>query len=377
MKKLLFFSYGIFLLALSIFSYVFVDQNLIYLKNLYSGFQSSERTITTIVYIIFIFIFFFFYFVFLKKAQKKLIKILDLKILIGLTLLILLFSYSAFTSFDIFNYLATTKTLFFYKENPYIVMPIEFMGDPLLLFTHAANKIALYGPFWIGLTSIPYVLGLGNFLLTLFSFKLFVSLFYLGTVYLLWKMSKNLFSLTLFALNPLVVMESLSSSHNDIVMMFFALLSFFLLMKKKTIYAFIFLVFSIFIKYATIFLLPVFIYSAWKIFKKEKIDWQRVFLFSALSMFVIFFLSSLREEIYPWYAIWFLSFVALIPKKKLFLYISLAFSFGLLFRYIPFMLLGTHFGLTPTIKTIVTFTPPILISIYVYLKKSIWFKRFL
>ena len=372
MSKLILPFYFLILIVFSLFSYVFIDPNLVYLKDIYTGFAFQERTITSILYIALILLLFFSYSQILKNI--RILNISNVKFLVGGTLGILIFSYPAFLSFDIFNYTTTAKTLFFYNENPYIVMPIEFTGDSLLLFTHAANKIALYGPSWIAITAVPFLFGFGDILLTVFSFKVFIGLFYLGTVYLLWKMTKNLFSVSLFALNPLVLIEILMSSHNDIVMMFFALFSFFLLSKKKLVLAFFFLLFSILIKYATLFLLPVFLYTAVKVIKKEKINWQKIFFLSFLSMFVIFLLSHFREEIYPWYAIWFLPFAVLILKRKIILYISLAFSFGLLFRYVPFMFYGTHFGITPIIKNLVTFAPPFLVLFYYFFKNKLWLK---
>lgn len=280
-----------------------------------------------------------------------------------------LFSYSAMLSSDIFNYLTTAKVLFTYQENPYIVMPIEFIGDPNLLFTHAANKIALYGPVWIALSGVPYYLGFGNVLLVLLNFKILAIFFYLGLIWIIHKLTKNDLPVILFALNPLVIIEVLIGNHNDVVMMFMTLFAFFLLKRKKILLACLFLIFSILIKYATIFLLPIFIMIAYKIYKNEKIDWDKTYLYSWFFMIIIFFLSALRVEIYPWYAIWFLVFAFLIPQNKIVLYSSLAISFGLLFRYVPFMLLGTHFGITPLFKTTVTFLPLLLVAVYVYFKK--------
>ena len=364
MKKLTFLLFGLFLFGLTLFSYAFVDPNLIYLKKLYTGFAFTNREITTGIYFLSVLIFFVFYGIFLYQAHKKILNILDTKLLVGLTLGVLLFSYPAVLSYDIFNYTTTAKILFTYHENPYIVMPIEFIGDPFLLFTHATNKLALYGPFWIIINGIPHFFGFGNFLLTLFNFKLLISMFYIGTSIFVWKITKSVFSTILFALNPLIIIETLIGAHNDIVMMFLTLLSFFLLMKKKIIFAVLFLSASILIKYATVFLIPVFVIAAFKIIKKQKVDWEKVYIFSFLSMIVIFLLSLFREEIYPWYAIWFLTFVPLIPNKKIILYVSLSLSLGLLLRHIPFMLLGTHFGITPLIKSFVTFVPALLVFLF-------------
>lgn len=365
MKKLLFSLYIIFLISFTVFSYIFIDPNFLYLKNLYSGLAFQNRLQTTILYVLAIFLFFIFYFFFLILVHRKFIDFKELKWLVFLTVSILFFSYPAMLSYDIFNYIATSKVLFFYHENPYIIMPIEFAGDPLLSFTHAANKIALYGTSWILLTAMPYIAGFGNFLIILFNFKLFIAIFYFFTLFIIWKLAKDKVSVCLFGLNPLVIIETLVSSHNDIVMMFFALSSFFFLMRKKLGFAILFFILSIFIKYTTILLAPVFVYAFWKIIRKKSLDWEKIFYFSALSMIVAFLLSPFREEIYPWYAIWFMPFVALAYRNKILPKISIALSFGLMLRYIPFMLLGTHFSPTPIIKTLVTFIPVIIVFIYI------------
>lgn len=371
MKNIIIFLYAIFLLLFSIFSYAFIDPNLPYLKSIYSDFAFSNRFLTTIFYISSVIIFFIFYGVFIYLGTKRKLNLKEIIILLGVTVVGLLFSYPAMLSYDIFNYIITSKVLFFYHENPYVVMPIELVADPLLAFTHAANKIALYAPFWLLLTGIPYLLGLGNFIVILFSFKLFSTLFYLGSVFLIWKISRNILSLILFSFNPLIVIETLVGSHNDIAMIFLALLSFFLLMQKKIFFGALFFVLSIFIKYSTILLIPAFLFIVWKIIKNKEIHFQKIFYYSSLLMYVAFLLSPIREEIYPWYAIWFISFAFLVPNKKILLYVSIAFSFSLLLRHAPYMLTGTYVGQTPLIKEIISFTPPALIFIYYVLKKKV------
>jgi len=376
MKKILIGSYICLLLFVAFISYLFVDPNFFYLKNIYSGIAFKNRQIITFLYLLIILSFFIFYFLFLLLIHRKLINAKDIKLLVVLTAGVLFFAYPAMLSYDIFNYITTAKVLFHYHENPYIVMPIEFANDPYLLFTHAANKIALYGPFWILLSGIPFLLGFGNFLLILFNFKLVIVLFYYGVSYFIWKISKNIFSVVLFSLNPLVVVEALVASHNDIAMMFFTISSFFFLIRKKVGLAVIFFILSIFIKYVTIILIPVFIYTFWQTIRKKTVDWEKAFYYSSLLMLIAFFLSPIREEIYPWYAIWFLPFVGLVHQSKTLLYIALAFSFGLLLRYVPFMLLGTHFGVTPFFKTALTFIPVFFVLIYVFFKDKLWLKIF-
>ena len=350
---------------------MFVDPNLAYLDKIYTGFAFQNRGVVSIIYLSLISVFFIFYFYFLKRIELG-----SLKKIIFASVILLLFAYPAVLSYDIFNYVFTSKVLFYYHENPYIIMPIEFINDPLLLFTHAANKVALYGPFWIFLTGIPHYLGLNNFILTLLNFKILIVLFYLGICYLIMKISNDPKKVAFFVLNPLVLIETLVAGHNDVAMMFFALVSFYFLKKEKFVSAVIFITISILIKYATIFLIPVFIYYLFLKLKKQKMDWNKTFLLSSILMFIIFFLSPLREEIYPWYAVWFIVFVALIPKYKLLHFVTVLLSFVLLLRYVPFMYLGTYFGPTPFIKITVTFVPlMVLIGFYLLIKKRVIGKK--
>lgn len=369
MKKIILALYSLFLILITVFSYIFIDPHLIYFKQIFTGFAYTQRSAATVIYSLIIISFFAFYLIFLYFFRKKIFSFREFKFIVGVTVLILFFAYPAMVSYDIFNYIATAKVLFLYHENPYLIMPIQFTGDPLLLFTHAANKIALYGPFWILLTGIPYFLGFGNFIITLFSFKLLTAIFYLASVVILYRTSKNVYKTALFALNPLVILEVLVSGHNDIVMMFFALSAFFCIKEKKWFLLLLFILFSVLIKYATLFLLPVFAYAIFNYFRDKKVDWEKVYYLSSLFMLAVFFLSPIREEIYPWYAIWFLIFVPLIQSRFM-RYVYLTFSFSLLLRDLPFMLLGTYFGPTPLIKLIVSFTFPFLAVVYLSLRRN-------
>jgi len=368
-KSLLVILYSLFLTGVLIFTYLFVDRNLLFLKDLYTGFYWDYREATAIGYTIIVLVFFIFFFLFLKNLNK-----LSLKILIALTSVLLFFSYPAFTSYDIFNYISTSRVLFHYHENPYLITPSEFVGDEYLPFTRATNKTALYGPSWTLVTGIPYFLGFGNFILTLFSFKLFSLLSYLGLSFLVYKLSRSKLSLALFALNPLVIIELLVSSHNDSFMMFFALLSFYFLSKKKFISSAVSLATSILVKFATIFLLPLYFFVAWKIKQGKQVKWEKIYLYASLSMILIFLLSFLREEIYPWYAIWFLAFTCLIPRVKWLLYLTSGLSFGLLLSYIPYMYIGTYFGITPILKYALLFSS-VALSLILYFFEETWRKN--
>lgn len=370
MSKILAGSYLAFILLIVIFSYVFIDANLFYLKSLYGFFHIDNRVLITFFYSVFIIIFFGFYLRFLYLSKKNLLHLKDIKIVIVVSCLLLL-SYPAMLSYDIFNYVLTAKVTYFYHENPYVILPIEFIKEPMLMFTHAANKIALYGPFWILLIFMPFSLGFGNFLLTLFMFKFLVFIFYILSLLLILKMTKSKEALVFFALNPLVLIETLVSGHNDIVMMSLALLGLYILLKNRVVFSFVFFLASILIKYATVFLIPLYFFLVYRRLKNKKIEIEAIGLLGFILMMIVFFLSPLREEIYPWYAIWFLLFASLVVRKRFIYIISITLSFGLMFHYIPFMLLGTYFGITPILKIILIFVPSVIFVITKIIKKNI------
>ncbi len=371
MKKITFFLYGFFLCTFTLFSYFFVDSNIVYLHNLYTGFDARNRELTTVVYTIYLILFFIFYILFLYLSYNKKLTMREITILIGMTISTLLFSYPAMLSFDIFNYILTAKVLFHYHENPYIIMPIELIKEPFLVFTRAANKTALYGPLWLILSGIPYSFGLGNFIFILFNFKLLATFFYILTGIVFFKLTKNIFSVVLFMLNPLVIIEILVSAHNDIVMVFFVMLAFLFFIKNRVKIAWIFLLISVGIKYASVFLVPIFLYATYLYIQKKPINWSNIFLWSFFSMLAVFLISPIREEIYPWYAIWFLAFLPVLWKKKTIITFSLIFSTSLMFRYVPVMYFGTYLEPTIFIKKAFSFVPVTVYGIYFFLKKKI------
>lgn len=365
--KALIGSYCLFLTLFVIFTFFFVDKNFFYLKHVYTGIYFYNRPLTSAIFVIFLAGFFLFYFKFLKIGRNLSSK--NKKIILGFTFLILVFSFPAILSNDIFNYIFTGKVLFSYKENPYLLMPIEFLGDPLLRFTQAANKIALYGPSWILFSGIPYLFGLNNYILTLINFKVVNLLFMIGSGYCFSKLNSK--SSLYLLLNPLFLIEVLVSTHNDISMIFLLLYSFYCVKNRKKWQAWISFILSIGIKYVSVVLLPVFIYTT---LTKTKINWERIYKYSFALMFGAFLLSPLREEIYPWYALWFLPF-GLLSGSRIIINLSLIFSFSLLARYIPFMLTGSYSGYTQPVKTLITFIPPIVYLSYISLNKWIKYYR--
>lgn len=371
MKRIVITSYFIFLFILSLFSYLFVDANFLSYRFLYSGFSTTNRELVTFLYFLFLCISFVYYGVFLVWSKSKFISLKEIKVLIVGSVLILFIAYPAMLSYDIFNYLLTDKVLFYYHENPYIVMPIEILHEPFLSFTRATNKVALYGPSWLVLAGIPFFLFSYNTILFLFGMKLLVICFYIWLVILIWRISKSAMAVTFFALNPLILYETLISGHNDVVMMAFCLYSFKALKEGKlTISLFSFSIATL-IKYSVIVLFPVWIWVAIKTIKNKKIVWERIYMICSVILFLVLMIAPLREEMYPWYAVWFLSFASLLSYRKWIMIFCYLFSVGLMLRYIPYMYTGNYMGLTPLVREMLTFLPLVLFPILIirYRKK--------
>src|SRR3989344_6574221 len=144
MKRMMFYSYPVFLLIVTFFSYFFVDTHFFYLQWVFENFQ-LQRNFKILLLLFVIIIFFFYYLYFLSLMKTKKLTQPEGVFLIIVTALCLFPAYPTVFSYDIFNYMATAKVAYFYGENPYVIMPIEFTGDPILRFMHAPNKTALYG----------------------------------------------------------------------------------------------------------------------------------------------------------------------------------------------------------------------------------------
>jgi len=344
-------------IALFLYSYTQVDLSLT-LSRL-SIYQTIEKSFQHIGYYqrplsaaLFIGLVVFFFVLYVVALQKKRIQIW--KIIIPMTV-ILVFAYPAF-SYDIFNYMFDAKTVLIYHKIPYMVTPLQFTGvEPWLSFMHWTHIPSTFMPFWILLSLPAYLLGFGYFLGILWSFKALMAVAYLTTAWFIWKILHALdpdnatLGTAIFALNPLVIFETLVSGHFDIVMMAFAVISLYFYVHKKRLVSFVFLAFSAATKIMTIMLVPIFV-----------VGWQRKWALGATAIGFIAFILVTKREILPWYMMWFIPWYALMPKIKSFLIIGTAASCGFLLSYAPFLYFGDYNPPVPMLKLWFILTPIIL-----------------
>ncbi|QQG41073.1 MAG: hypothetical protein HYV37_01985 [Candidatus Levyibacteriota bacterium] len=377
--------YTTVILSLFFFSFTQVDLGLTLSQwSVWQEFQKFFQTIgyfqrpfSTVWYTFLLIFLFGFYFAFLYLAQKKLLTEKQITILILLTSAILFFSYNAF-SYDLFNYIFDVKIVTFYHQNPYTHRALDYMGNPMLGFMHWTQRTYPYGPFWL-LVTIPFGLldGFRLLLPTMMLFKGLAFISYLGTVLFLKKILDKvspkdaLFGIVFFAFNPLVLIESLVSAHNDIFMMFLSVWAFKLLLDKKYFRSFLLLVLSIGVKFATVFLIPVFLLIGFLLFKQKKINWNLIFLIITLFMIFPVVVASVRTNFQPWYLLYILPFVSFLAKKYFILIPSVVISLFALFEYAPFLYTGNWNSPIPVLLETIRFVG-IGISAFLVV---IWFIR--
>ena len=355
--KFLRIGYLVLVVGLFFYSFTQVDLNLtlsrwsvwVVIQKYFQHIGYFQRPLPTVLYIAIILLLYIFYFLFLRLAIIG--KIRGIWGLIVATTVILALSYNAF-SYDLFNYIFDAKIVTFYHQNPYEHKALDYQYDQWTNFMRSTHRVYPYGPVWIGLTIPLSFLGFNIFLLTFYLFKTLIAASFLGTVYFLKKIidyskiQNAWYGITLFALNPLVLVESLVSAHNDTVMMFFAVLALYLLVKKSYVFAFTFLAVSIGIKFATILLLPVFIYIAIMQVKNKTIDFKRIFMIIFILMCVGVAITAFSSgtnknpEIQPWYFLMVLPFAAFIAEKRIVVVLTFFVSIAMLASYVPFLLVG-------------------------------------
>lgn len=335
------------LLSLTVFSFGYIDPHL---SSLFPYIAYYHRSLATIIFLVLLSILFSIYVYFLKHTPKW-------KVIL-MSVCILVFSYPALT-YDLFNYITTAKVAYTYHENPYVVMPIEIANEPNLTFTRAANKVALYGPVWIALTAIPHYLGGDNVWATMLAFKIMNAAIYMGFSYLIFMVTKNMKNVVFFALNPLGLIEVIMNGHNDIYMMTLALGGLLLWSKKHRIAGMMLVASSWLIKGATLILTPLLLFVN---MPPEKLLRIAYWMLSA----VFFIVAPVREELYPWYAVWLVSTASLLPLKsnRLIYLFTIVLTFSLELRNLPYMWMGYYEGPGPMVRTLLTVFPVTLFFVW-------------
>lgn len=317
--------YSIVLIAFSIYSYALIDPNITFFQSgywvmfrdqmVYLGYY--RRDISWLIYLVLIILLFLLNYLFVKKHKQ--FSPIKIAIISGI---ILLFSHP-FLSHDFFNYMFDAKIATYYHKIPYLYKALDFPADQWLRFMQWTHRTYPYGPVFLLISFIPSFLSFGKFVLSFFFFKITFVLFYILGVYYLQKLNRKW--AIIFATNPLVIVEGLISSHNDLIGVSLAIIGIFHLIKKHHIMSRICLLLSLGIKYITTPLILV---------TKNKKYWNLIIFLSTVGIIAYI---SFFSEVQPWY---FLTLFAFLPFYEAFISkLNILFA-GLLISYYPYIRLG-------------------------------------
>lgn len=378
--KFLSISYLLVIVGLLLYSFTQIDLGLTLTRlsvwqTVQKSFQSIgyfNRPLSAFFYILIILLLFIFYIIFIKKAKNERLAKKQIWFLIIAISTILLFSYNAF-SYDLFNYMFDAKIVTTYNKNPYEFKALDFPQDPMLSFMHWTHRTYPYGPTWLFLTVPLSYLGSKYLLLTFYLFKALSVVSFLGSAFFIWKILERInprnavLGTAIFAFNPLIIIESLVSAHNDITMIFLTLGSLYLLLSSKNVRSFILFIMSLGVKYANIFLVPIYFLIFYFLRKKKNINWDIIFSSILAAMVIPVVYASFRTNFQPWYLLFVLPFTAFLSKKHYILVPGIIFSFFALLQYIPFLYLGNWDPPVPVILFWLTLAPIALSSLFVIL----------
>lgn len=322
-KRLLFPLYFVILVILAVYSYTLIDLNLTLFNHpWWNSFRSFiiqigyfKRDLSVGIYLFLVVSLFLLQFL-AVKAKLDAVKV---AVLIGGVCLL---SYP-FLSHDFFNYIFDAKILTVYGKSPYLFKALDFPNDPYLRFMHWTHRTYPYGPTFLPITLIPSFLAFGKFILNFVFFKAMFVGFYLLMVFLMNRLNKQ-WALIL-AVNPLIIVEGLVSSHNDLISLSLAVVGVYYLFQKRDLMGRIFFLLSGGIKYLT---LPLVILS-----KNKKLFNHLAFA----GLIAGYGYLTVRSEIQPWY---FLTIFALLPFFESLIEKLNIFIAGLLFSYYPYIFLG-------------------------------------
>jgi hypothetical protein len=359
--------YLLIFFALSIFSFSQVDLNLnlsqnstwLLFENQMKQLGFYNRPLSFWIFISVSILLIIFYSIVLLKILKGQRVIRNTKYVI-LFIVPYLLVYPAFLSYDIFNYLFDAKIVTKYYQNPYFHYALQYKFDTWTRFMRWTTRVYPYGPIWLLLTIIPVFLGFDKLVLTIFSFKIFNLVVFLGCLkmmqLILKKIGKPENWIWAFALNPIIIYDFLISMHNESLMLFFLLVSFYYFIigtgLRPVRYRFLslfFLLLSIGVKYITIVFLPIYIFI-W-IFYRHSCSLSchsreggnpGLFLLMIspfISLISLIPLLVIREA-YSWYFIIPVAILVLnFSKTKALMLVVLSF---LILRYSPFVLIGEY-----------------------------------
>jgi hypothetical protein len=157
---------------------------------------------------------------------------------------------------DLYHYAVFGKMLVSKGLNPYVAPINALGGDPLWALANWRELSTHYGPVFTGLSALAVVAGGGGVVGTALAFKALATAFGALMTWAVFKLAERdgrsgLVALLLVAWNPLMLLETAGSGHNDAVMMGLALLGVYVARRGRPHLGFAIAILSVHVKWVT------------------------------------------------------------------------------------------------------------------------------
>lgn len=303
-------------IAYVIISFIFTIPSIMYLIENRSIYRFSyifkymlQKEITPlsncidfVMYVLFFSILFYLYYFIIKNINKffKSNKSMYIYIVVIAALFLIIIPI---TSYDVYSYIGNGWVDFKYSENPYYtsVQQVWDKNGPDQMLGKVArcwrNEPVIYGPAWSIICKTLTSLSFGNITAALYIFKFATLIIFVGSLFLIYKITKKKIFVAMFGLSPYILFEFLSNVHNDIFLVFFVLLSiYFIKNRKNVILSVACVAIATAIKYLSILLLPFIIIYALKDENiKNKIIKTIIYGLEFLVILCAFYLIYIRD----------------------------------------------------------------------------------
>ncbi len=227
----------------------------------------------------------------IRRVRKETITLRRLLTVAGICCALLVLT-PPLLSRDLFAVGFYGKISAFYHENPYLVTPQKFVGDPWLAFmsTNWKNTPMVYGPLvWLLSYTGATIFGRSIVANLVFLKVVMAGAHILNTV-LIWQILDRIaperreLGTMLYAWNPPVIMIGVGGGHNDIIMMTFVLFAFLLLLRERPMLGFASLTLAVLVKYVSLIFMAMYLFylltqmDGWKDRLKQLSRYGAIFL---------------------------------------------------------------------------------------------------
>ncbi len=198
-------------------------------------------------------------------------------------------------SLDVFYYMSADRIWSVFRENPFVVPPLQAAHDPFFPYTAWGHYPLPYGPGWPWITQVTSHFGHGNVTLTLVAFKVLAVLGYVACLPLVaWaavglNRERALSALCTFAWNPLVLLEFAGGAHNDAVALVPAILAVGLWIRRATIVSALAGMASVLVKASMGILVPALLWASFtRAFRSRRLlHWTATHVLPAVALYSI------------------------------------------------------------------------------------------